>query len=198
MKLLGTITLTQIQRDRLKIGEKPNQIYQPNPLFAVDAVQLTPHGIIGKTADGGYLVDAHHANHPNTRHNSHNGISIAFTFLYNKMKNRFGDTATLGIAGENIIIDDAGNFDVNTIKDGATIVIESSTNGEKTTLTVGKGIPPCRPFTRYLTKNDELDGDELEDHLQFLSNGMRGFYVYLDNPAETPTIQAGDKVYFVE
>jgi len=40
MKLLGTITLTQIQRDRLKIGEKPNQIYQPNPLFAVDAVQL--------------------------------------------------------------------------------------------------------------------------------------------------------------
>jgi hypothetical protein len=199
MKFLGTVKLTQIQRDRLKIGEKPNQFYKPDPLFAVDALQLTPNGVVGKTADGGYMLDAHHANHPNTRNvKNRNGISIAFTFLYNQMKNRFGDTATLGIAGENIIIDDEGNFDANAVKDGATIIIENSTTGKKTSLFVGKGIPPCRPFTRYMTKQDDLDGDELEEHLQFLSNGMRGFYVFLDNANETPMIQAGDKVYFAD
>ncbi|MCL4252329.1 MAG: hypothetical protein KJ043_00950, partial [Anaerolineae bacterium] len=179
-----------------KIGEKPNQYYKPDPLLVVDSVRLTPNGVIGLTADGGELLDAHHANHPNTRNvENRNGISIAFTFFYQQMQNRFGETATLGIAGENIIIDDGGNLNVEDIAQGATLIIENVTTGAKNSFTIGRGIPPCRPFTRYLTQNPTLDGDELENHLQFLSDGMRGFYVFLEDNAQQPVIQAGDKVY---
>lgn len=196
MKYIGTIKQTQIQRDRMKIGDKPNQYYKPDPLLVVDSVRLTPNGVVGLTADGGELLDAHHANHPNTRNvENRNGISIAFTFFYQQMQNRFGDTATLGIAGENIIIDDGGNLDVNDIAQGTTLIIENGATGTKNSFTIGKGIPPCRPFTRYLTQNPTLDGDELEDHLQFLSDGMRGFYIFLEDDAQLPVIQAGDKVY---
>ncbi len=196
MKYIGTIKQTQIQRDRMKIGEKPNQYYKPDPLLAVDSVRLTPNGVIGLTADGGELLDVHHANHPNTRNvENRNGISIGFTFFYRQMHNRFGEMATLGIAGENIIIDDGGNLDVKDVTPGATLIIESATTGQKNSFTIGTGIPPCRPFTRYLTQNPTLDGDELESHLQFLSNGMRGFYIFLEENTALPLIQAGDKVY---
>ncbi|PJF32722.1 MAG: hypothetical protein CUN52_00210 [Phototrophicales bacterium] len=199
MKYIGTIKQTQIQRDRLKIGEKPNQSYRPDPLLTVDAVRLTPHGVIGLTADGGELIDVHHANHPNTRNVQHqNGISVGFTFFYKHMQNRFGEKATIGIAGENIIIDDDGQLDVNGITEGATLIIENVTTGAKNRFTLGRGIPPCRPFTRYITQNPTLDGDELEAHLQFLSNGMRGFYLFLDDMTHIPVIQAGDKVYIAD
>lgn len=196
MKYIGTIKQTQVQRDRLKIGEKPNQYYKPDPLLIVDAVRLTPNGVVGLTADGGEMIDVHHANHPNTRNiENQNSISIGFTFLYQQMHNRFGEMATLGIAGENIIIDDGGNLDVKDITQGATLIIENTTTGAKNSFTIGRDIPPCRPFTRYLTQNPTLDGDELENHLQFLSNGMRGFYIFLEDNAQLPVIQAGDKVY---
>lgn len=196
MKFLGTVKLTQIQRDRLKIGEKPNQFYKPDPILAVDAIRLTPQGVIGITADGGELVDVHHQNHPNTRNvENRNSISVGFTALYNQMNRRFGDMAKLGIAGENLIIENADAFEIDTI--GSALVIETA-NGQKVTLTVGKGIPPCRPFTRYMTQQPDLDGDELENHLQFLSDGMRGFYLFLaDGVTINPTIQAGDKVYMM-
>lgn len=196
MNYLGTVKLTQIQRDRLKIGEKPNQVYKPDPLLAVNAIRLTPQGVIGITADGGEMVDVHHQNHPNTRNvENRNSISVGFSTLYDYMRGRFGDMAKLGIAGENLIIENAGTFDIQTL--GSALVIETA-NGQKVTLTVGKGIPPCRPFTRYMTQQPNLDGDELENHLQFLSDGMRGFYLFLgDGVANNPTIQAGDKVYMI-
>lgn len=196
MKYIGTIKQTQIQRDRLKIGDKPNQYYKPDPLLAVDSVRITPNGVVGLTTDGGEMIDVHHASHPNTRNvENRNSISIGFTFLYQQMHNRFGAMATLGIAGENIIIDDGGNLDVRDLAEGATLIIENATTGAKKSFTIGRDIPPCRPFTRYLTQNPTLDGDELEGHLQFLSNGMRGFYIFLEDDTQLPIIQAGDKVY---
>jgi hypothetical protein len=197
MKYLGTVKLTQIQRDRLKIGEKPNQTYKPDPILVVDAIRLTPQGVIGITADGGEMVDVHHQNHPNTRNvENRNSISVGFSALYHQMQERFGEMAKLGIAGENLIIENADAFDIHTI--GSALVIETA-NGQKITLTVGNGIPPCRPFTRYMTQKPNLDGDELESHLQFLSDGMRGFYLFLAGGITTnPIIQTGDKVYMVD
>jgi len=195
MKFLGTIKIVQVQRDRLKIGEKPNQFYKPDPLFTVDALKLTPDGVVGMMSDGAEILDAHHKNHPHTRNvDNKNSISVGFSALYDQMRGRFGDTAKLGIAGENVIIENAGDFDIHSL--GSAIIIETS-NGQKITLTVGKGIPPCRPFTRFMTKQPDLDGDELENHLQFLSDGMRGFYLFLGDGANNPVIQAGDKVYTV-
>lgn len=195
MEFLGTIKIVQIQRDRLKIGEKPNQVYKPDPLFTVDALKLTPDGVIGMMSDGAEMLDAHHKNHPNTRNvDNKNSISVGFSALYNQMRERFGDTTKLGIAGENVIIENAGDFNIHSL--GSALVIETS-DGQKVTLTVGKGIPPCRPFTRFMTQQPNLDGDELENHLQFLSDGMRGFYLFLGDNANSPIIQAGDKVYMV-
>ena len=64
---LGRIVRLQIQRSRLKLGEKPNRVYDPAPILAVDELILTRDGALARLPDGGTLVDVHHAAHPETQ-----------------------------------------------------------------------------------------------------------------------------------
>ena len=41
---LGKIVRLQIQRSPLKTGEKPNRVYDPSPILAVNELTLTPLG----------------------------------------------------------------------------------------------------------------------------------------------------------
>src|ERR1700694_4918441 len=109
LRLLGRIVRLQIQRSKLKRGEKPNRYYDPAPLLAVDELTLTPHGALVRLAGGGTLVDIHHAAHPDTRHlDRTNDLSVGFTPHYAAMRERFGAHLVDGCAGENILVETAG------------------------------------------------------------------------------------------
>ena len=63
MELIGTVVRLQVQRSRLKPGEKTQRVYDPAPLLEVDELQVTPRGVLGP----GGLLDVHHADHADTR-----------------------------------------------------------------------------------------------------------------------------------
>ncbi len=80
MRDLGRIARLQIQRSTLKTGEKPNRVYDPAPLLAVDRLSLGPDGALGLGPDGTWLVDVHHRAHPHTKNaDGAHGVSIGFT-----------------------------------------------------------------------------------------------------------------------
>src|SRR6185436_12587044 len=108
LRPLGRIVNLQIQRSSLKLGEKPNRWFDPAPLLPVDELALTPNGAIARLPDGGTLLDIHHANHPATRNNGTNDISVGFTSHYAAMRQRFGPHLPDGIAGENILVESIG------------------------------------------------------------------------------------------
>ena len=108
LRPLGQIVRLQLQRSSLKLGEKPNRWYDPSPLLAVDTLTLTPKGALGRTEFGEPLLDIHHADHPATRNNGTNDISVGFTGHYAAMRARFGPHLPDGIAGENILVESSG------------------------------------------------------------------------------------------
>lgn len=193
MKHIGTIQQLQIQRHPLKTGESPNKTYDPSPLLIVDALRVTHQGTIGLTADGGELMDAHHINHPQSRNRKNaNGISIGFTSNYSRMRDRFGLHLTDGSAGENIIISPAFAL---TADDLYTDIIIETTNGHVHFVDLMVAAP-CNAFSRFCLQNPDAPAEDVKAALQFLGDGMRGFYATL-SPQAPPqqTIYPGDKVY---
>lgn len=192
MKLIGTIAQVQVQRTPLKTGEKPNKVYDPTPLLTVDALRLTPHGAIGLMADGAEFLDTHHIQHPQSRNRRNaNGISIGFLSNYRQMRQRFGAHLFDGSAGENVIIEAALNFSPDDLAFG--LLIETPAGSLQ--LRDIKAAAPCDAFSRYCA-NRQVGSEELKGILQFLSDGMRGYYATLA-PTESGalSVSAGDNVY---
>src|SRR2546427_8936995 len=97
MRTIGTVTRLQIQRDSLKRGEKPTRVYDPTPLLSVPALNVTPDGALGGTADGRWIVDVHHRDHPDTKNeDGRHGISLRFTSHYDPMPEHVGDRVAIG------------------------------------------------------------------------------------------------------
>ena len=190
MREIGRIAFVQIQRESLKETRGERRYYNPAPLLKVDKLEITQSGARGVSGDE-MLVDVHNATHPRSRNNDSNFLSIGFTSHYAAMREKFGDHLTDGIAAENIIVacDDVVTPEIT----GSTLVIKTQT-GEKITLLDVFAAPPCEPFSRFATDNDELSGADMKTTLQFLGNGMRGFYMRFSG--EDPVfIQAGDVLY---
>src|SRR6266571_3515095 len=104
MRTIGKITRLQIQRGSLKTGEKPDRVYDPAPLLSVPRLAITPDGVLGAGADGGWLVDVHHRAHPHTKNEDGlHGVSVEFTAHYDAMRERFGDRITPGCAGRSLL-----------------------------------------------------------------------------------------------
>ncbi|TVR19017.1 MAG: hypothetical protein EA396_13540 [Anaerolineaceae bacterium] len=192
MKFIGTIQQVQIQRTPLKIGEKPNKVYDVTPIMVVDALRLTPSGGVGLTADGGEFLDTHHIQHPQSRNRRNaNGISIGFMSNYRQMRQRFGDHLFDGSAGENIIVDAVPDFSPDDLTSG--LLIETPAGSVQ--LCNIKPAAPCDAFSRYCA-NRQVGGEELKAILQFLSDGMRGYYATLaPTEAGMLTVSTGDKIY---
>jgi hypothetical protein len=190
MQKIGTVKFVQIQRESLKEGIEPNRIYNPKPLLQVEKILLTPDGIIGISVTEQKIIDVHNINHPRSRNRGDNNISIGFLQNYEAMRNRFGDHLNDGIAGENIIVD--AEVDTKTFANGRRFFIK---NAEETIeLFEVIPAPPCRPFSEFCLIVPQC-ADDIKGALQFLSNGVRGYYALLEDGAQTFTVQAGDTLY---
>lgn len=192
MQLIGTIVHLQVQRGRLKPGEKPWRRYDPAPILAVPELRLTPIGAVGRTEDGGEVVDVHNRDHPDSRHRGENGVSVGFTAHYAAMRTRFGDHLADGIAGENILVET--DRPVHELEVSRGVLIETS-DGDAVRLDEVIVAEPCVEFSRFALRHpDDAPSDEaVTDALRFLRGGMRGFYaVYRDEPA---VLRVGDRVY---
>ena len=173
MRSIGTITRLQIQRGSLKTGAKPTRRYDPSLLLTVPQLNITPDGALG-ARDGEWIVDVHHRAHPFTKNEDGlHGISLGFTSHYDAMRERFGARIDVGCAGENIIATASKRLAYEELAEG--VVILSPEGTERVRLRVLQVAHPCRPFTGWAL-GETVEPDELKTHLQFLDNGMRGFY----------------------
>ena len=174
MRELGCIVRLQIQRGSLKTGEKPNRVYDPAPLLSVDRLAVGPDGALGQGPDGSWLVDVHHRAHPGTKNeDGAHGLSLGFTSHYATMRDRFGDRIALGCAGENIIVETEGRIAFEHLERGVALLAR---DGELIArLEVLQVAHPCRPFSGWAL-GERVESDVLEETLQFLDSGTRGFY----------------------
>lgn len=195
MQEIGSIKFVQIQQESLKeVLADGTQKYNPTPLLQLSKIKLTVNGIIGLTDQAGEIIDVHHTDHPNSRHRGDNPISIGFTSHYNKMRAEIGDHLKDGIAGENIIIDCNPIYSVDRI--GNRLAIKSQIDGQFIYLNEVIPIPPCEPFSRF-ARAKTLTPSETKSTLQYLSGGIRGFYMKLEETPKNTIIQAGDSIYLV-
>lgn len=190
MRTLGTVVRLQVQRSSLKTGEKPHRIYSPAPILAVPRLALTPDGVLGGAPEGGWIVDVHHRAHPETKNEDGlHGVSIGFTSHYAAMRDRFGARIVVGCAGENILVASERPFTFEDLAGG--VAIAGAAGSEPVRLRVLQVAHPCRPFTGWALGGGQVDAEVLKSHLQFLDNGMRGFYCVGEG---TGTVEVGDQV----
>lgn len=174
MRTIGTVARLQVQRGSLKRGEKPTRWYDPAPLLTVPALNVTPDGALGGSPDGTWIVDVHHRAHPSTKNEDGvHGISLGFTAHYAAMRDHFGDRVEVGCAGENIIATSDRRFTYEELAGGVALLAPDG--AERVRLKVLEVAHPCRPFTGWAL-GKQVEPEELKRHLQFLDNGMRGFY----------------------
>ena len=189
MHVIGILTRLQIQRSTLKTGEKPDRRYDPSPILAVERLWLSPDGVLGLGSDGSWLVDVHHRAHPRTKNeDGQHGVSVGFTTHYAAMRGRFGERLTIGCAGENLIADTDRTFSFDDLRGGLAVVDHDGR--ELVRLKVLEVGHPCRPFAGWAV-GGLVETDMLKAHLQFLDDGMRGFYCTAEG---TGVIAAGDRL----
>lgn len=195
MRLLGTIQHLQIQRDHMKTGKSPNRVYSTKTLLVVDALKMTPRGAFGMMMDGTEIIDVHHIDHPNSRNRGNdNGVSLNFTAHYEAMRGKYGDHIAYGDVGENILI---GLNQVQTIDDlGKTVIIKDADDNTQVILDNLMIAVPCVEFSYYIA-NDRIGGSQVKEVLQFVGNGIRGYYSTLAKGQKDPIIHTGDRVYTV-
>ena len=187
MRPLGSLVRLQIQRASLKTGEKPDRRYDPAPLMAVDRLAVGPDGVLGAGSDGSWLVDVHHRAHPATKNEDGlHGVSVGFTTHYHLMRERFGDRLTLGCAGENLIAQAERPLQLEDIAPGLAILAPDGS--ERVRLRVLEVARPCRPFTGWAL-GGRVESSVLKEQLQFLDEGMRGFYCVGEG---TGIVEVGD------
>lgn len=191
MRTIGTIIRLQVQRGSLKRGDKPLRVYDPAPLLAVPALSVSPDGALGASpADpDAWIVDVHHRGHPQTKNEDGlHGISLGFTSHYDAMRAHFGEKLSVGCAGENIIANVDRQVRYEEIAGGVAILAPDGT--ERVRLRVLQVAHPCKPFTGWAL-GKQVEPTELKEHLQFLDNGMRGFYCVGEGIG---TVKLGDSV----
>jgi len=183
---VGSIALLQVQRRRLK----GSGVYELSPLVTSERLLLTREGTLA-AHDGGWVIDAHHASHPQrTRWAPRSTVSIGFTSHYRKISDRFGDQP-LGIAGENIVIETDRIWTLDELAAG--LVFDIAGGGvELSGLRVAE---PCIPFTRFLIGRPDAPAGELQEELAFLGSGTRGFITAMEHLESPVEIRLGGEVW---
>ena len=189
MRLLGSIVRLQYQCDHLKQSGPHGRYFDPANIVSVEALEFTPEGVVSGAEDGAEF-DVHHTRHARSRNRGDNGVSIGFTSHYAAMRERLGERLTDGIAGENILI----NFDgIVGEADLAGGLLVETLDGPIGIGAIGVAAP-CVEFSRFsMDFPPEAKPDRtVTETLQFLHQGMRGFYATME---ATATIRVGDRVY---
>lgn len=191
-KLIGDLAVIQVQSWPLKRGSPGNRYFDPANLVVVAEALLTPRGVVGIRSDGSRIVDAHHADHPESRFSGVNGISIGFTGHYDRMRTRFGDHLADGVAGENLIISSGM---APGMEDLAGRMIFENPDGTSVEFRLFKAMAPCDEFSHYVNgAADRLPAQVLKETLQFLDGGTRGFALQLVGAFEARLL-TGAKLY---
>lgn len=189
---MGEVIFVQVQRVPLKQGAPQNKIYDPAGLVRVPEVFLTPSGVVGVTAEGERIVDAHHESHPESRFNGLNGISVGFTAHYDLMRASFGPHLTDGIAGENMIIRSRAAFSAEELQG---LLVFVNPDGSECRMRLVKPMAPCNEFSHFARKETgRLPADVLKTTLQDLEGGRRGFALSLTG-ADSGRVQTGARLF---
>ncbi len=186
--IIGPIIQLQIQLGPLKVGEKGAKRYLTDPITVVPRLQLTRDGVAG-LEDGREVLDAHHRAHPLRKNDDGgHGVSVGFTSHYRDMQARFGAHLAVGCAGENIIVEAARRLEPTEVAAGFMILDPSGREkGRLVDLAVAH---PCKPFTGFALRNAAVAPEVFKESLQFLDEGMRGFYCTWG--ADITVIERGD------
>ncbi len=185
-RALGRIVRLQVQRDPLKtkgVG------YDSGPILSVREASLDSQGMVGRDGDA-WVLDTHHAAHPRARGGGNRALSIGFTGHYEAMAERFG-SASLGCAGENIIVDASGR----TMEEDLAGELVVHASGGEVVLRGARVVTPCAEFTSFLKGLAAVvPAAEQPDDVAFLDDGMRGFILDVSHLERPVTIRLGDSV----
>lgn len=189
MREIGRIVRLQIQTGSLKKGDRLNRVYDPAALLSVPAIRVMVGGVMG-LVDGRELIDVHHEDHPESKNRGDNDVSVNFTAHYERMRERLGERVVMGIAGENILVETAESFTVEELQGGVYI---KRGDGQVVQLRQVIVDEPCVPFSEYvLDRQGTATAAVKKETLQFLGEGMRGYYCVL--VGEPVVLQVGDQV----
>lgn len=170
---IGPIIRLQVQRTRLKTGQKPTARYSLKHIEAVDALNLTPNGAVALREDR-EIVDIHNLTHPyNRSQDRRRTVSVGFTSHYERMISRFGSHLTVGSAGETIIVKALRTYALDELARG--LIILSDSGEERCRLSDVSVIHPCREFSLFALGREDVGAATLKETLQFLDGGTRGF-----------------------
>ena len=112
------------------------------------------------------------------------------------MQARYGGHVVEGCGGENILVEAEHSFGLDDL--GRRLAIQNSATGQFAFLAQLLVAAPCVEFSRFThRKSTPLAAEELKATLQFLDDGIRGFYATLAE-AGPAIVQAGDKVFVMD
>lgn len=195
MEPIGQIVRLQVQVSSLKVGKRLRRWYDPAPIRAVPSLTLDERGVNGRTEGGDTILDVHNATHSATKNRAgSNGISVGFTSHYGAMRTRFGDHLVNGIAGENILVATERMFTADDFAVGMRIETHEGATIDLDRIIVAE---PCVEFSRFSLHYplDDPSDHAVMDALNFLREGMRGFYATYPGPPAT--IAVGARVYLL-
>lgn len=194
LELLGPIVRLQVQTSSLKCGDRPHRWYDPAPITAVSRLRLDNGGVTGiDDTSGDDIADVHHRGHPASKFRSENGLSFGFTSHYSIMRDRFGDRLHDGIAGENILIATERAYSLELVQHGLVIATETG----MIAIDEVQVAAPCAEFSKFALgyARDQAADRAVTEAIQFLHQGVRGFYATLGDSEPAVTIHLGDLVY---
>ena len=171
----ATVVRLQVQRSRLKPGPRGARVYDPAPLLEVDALEIGPRGVVGRTA-AGPVLDVHHTDHPDRRNvRGLNGLSLLPRAHYERLRSAYGPHLVDGSAGESVLLEVVGPWQ----PDGP---LELEVDDGWLLLTDPVAAPPCVEFSRFCLDDPSAaaDGEAVQTVLQELDGGARGTYVRTD------------------
>jgi MOSC domain len=192
MHFIGVIQRLQVQTTSLKVGDRTRRSYDPAGIRAVTKLAITTGGVIGLDEADNRIEDVHHRNHPGSKNRGDNGISLGFTSHYQEMRQAFGEHVADGIAGENILIEQVQLIGEEDLRQG--VAIETTSGGlvQLDNLIVAT---PCVEFSRFAMRfpADQRPDETVTETLQFLNDGMRGYYASYSG--EEAVVRVGDRVF---
>ena len=171
MDVLGTVIRLQVQRSRLKPGERGARFYDPSPLLEVDSLQVGPRGVTGRDGDGRDVLDVHHADHPDSRNvRLVNGLSLLPQAHYARLRQTYGPHLADGAAGESVLLATSGPWPEPPGD------LELETDDGWLLLTGVAPAPPCVEFSRFCLDDLQAPDEQVQTALSDLADGTRGFY----------------------
>lgn len=184
---IGTVVRLQIQRMPVRRGG----VYDPAPLLPVERAVVSARGMVGWSGSG-WMLDVHHADHPEVRGRGLRAFSMGFTAHYRAMEERFGNVP-VGIAGENVIVETPRRWTAEEMAGG---VVVRTAGGDELVLGPSRPAEPCLEFTSFLLGlRQRAERGDVASELELLGGGLRGFLVDPGRIRASRAIGLGDEVW---